>query len=331
MEKLRILQILPMYHPDGEFILNEHADVVKFINFNEQEIINYLSTNRVDGIILRAPAKITPEILEHCYNVKGISGAGVGLDNIDVEFATQKGIPILHAPKINTQATAEHAVSLLLAVVKQITNFDKETRNGNFNYRNGKYTMELQGKNLGLVGFGAIAQKTAKILVHGFEMKALAYVRSITEEKEQIAKQIGVKLTTSLEKVFCKSDVISLHLPFNKETDKLINSSLFSLMKSTAILINTARGGIINEGDLANALRENLFQGAGIDVYSTEPPIPNHPFFDFEQVVLSPHIAGLSLEAARKSSIIVAENLIRFLNGEEVPVIANRKALKDRR
>ncbi|WP_423408343.1 NAD(P)-dependent oxidoreductase [Heyndrickxia sp. MSNUG] len=329
MTKPHIVQILPMYHPDGEDILNKHAEVKMFTEFKETEVCDYLQNNKVDGIILRAPARITPAILDRCHQVKAISGAGVGLDNIDVVYATKKGIPILHAPKLNSTATAEHAVSLLLAVMKKTAYFDRETRSGNFQSRDGAYTSELKGKQLGLVGFGSIAQKAARILVHGFGMRALAYVRRINEEKQQAADRIGVELTTSLERIFSESDAVSIHIPLSKETDKLVNYKLLSLMKKTAVLINTARGGIINELHLAEVLSQNQILGAGIDVFSDEPPPADHPFFRLKQVTMSPHIGGISLEAARQTSILIAENLLRVINGEKLSVIANQDELAE--
>jgi D-3-phosphoglycerate dehydrogenase / 2-oxoglutarate reductase len=327
MNKLHIVQILPMYHPDGENVLNEQAYVKIFHQFNELYIIDYLQNNKVDGIILRAPARITPAILDHCKDVKAISGAGVGLDNIDVDYATLKGIPILHAPKVNSLATSEHAVSLLLALMKNINVFDQETKNGNYGFRDGRFTYELKGKTLGLVGFGSIAQNVAKIMVCGFGMKAIAFVRSITEEKLEAADRLEVELTTSLEKVFSESDAVSLHIPLKKETDKLIDRSLLTLMKDTSVLINTARGGIINEADLVEVLQNNLILGAGIDVFTEEPPPADHPFFQLKQVIVSPHMGGISLEAARQTSILIAENLIRAVKGEQLSVIANQKEL----
>ncbi|WP_077211069.1 hydroxyacid dehydrogenase [Bacillus dakarensis] len=331
MNRLQIIQILPMYHPDGEVLLNSLADVKKFTEFNEEEIIEYLKNHRVDGIILRAPAKITPAILDHCKDIKAISGAGVGLDNIAVDYATKKGIPILHAPKINTGATAEHAVSLLLAVMKNISQFNQETKMGNFAFRDGRSTLELSGKTIGLIGFGTIAQKTAKILVHGFEMKALAYVRNITEERITLAEDIGVELTTSMEKVFQESDAVSLHIPLTEATSKLVDERLLSMMKPSAVLINTARGGVINENDLAAALKEKRILGAGIDVFTEEPPQEDHPFFNLDNVTLTPHMGGISLEATRETSTIIAKNLVRVINGETLPVIANHKALQSRK
>jgi D-3-phosphoglycerate dehydrogenase len=327
MKRPHVLQIFPMNHPDGEKVLNELAKVKKLARYDESEIVDYLQSHQVDGIILRNPARITKTILDNCQGVKAISGAGVGLDNIEVEYATQKGIPILHAPKINSQATAEHAVSLLVAVMKKTTFYDRATRNGNYAIKDGNFPLELQGKTVGIVGFGTIAQITAKILVLGFGMKAVAYVRSITDEKKRIADQYGIELTTSIEEIFSRSDAVSLHLPLTQETDKMIDYSLFKLMKKTAFLINTARGGILNEEDLARALREQLFQGAGIDVYTIEPPPKDHPFFQLENVVLSPHIAGVSLEAASKSSMTIAENLIKVIKGEQIAEIANKHFL----
>ncbi|WP_240508080.1 NAD(P)-dependent oxidoreductase [Virgibacillus indicus] len=327
MKDLHIVQILPMYHPDGEAILNKIAHVTKFETFNEQEIIDFLSKNKVDGIILRAPAKITPAILDACKDVKAISGAGVGLDNIDVAYATKKGIRVLHAPKVNSQATAEHAVSLILAAMKDIPLFHNETKQGNFGYRDGNFTRELYQKKLGLIGFGSIAQKVAKIMKYGFDMDIIVYVRTIHEERKRIAESLDVELTMSMDEVFQKSDIVSLHIPLNNKTKELIDRKYFKMMKPSAVLINTARGGVINEDDLVSALKNKQIHRAGIDVFDNEPPAKDHPFFDLDEIVFTPHVGGISLEAARAMSMITAENLAKAINGEELETIANRKEL----
>jgi D-3-phosphoglycerate dehydrogenase / 2-oxoglutarate reductase len=316
-----------MYHPDGEKLLNRLANVIKFDDFNEKEIIHFLKNHPVEGIILRAPAKITPAILDACENVKAISGAGVGLDNIDVTYATKKGIKILHAPKLNSQATAEHAVSLILATMKNLIAFHKETKQGNYNYRDGKYTLEVHRKKLGLIGFGTIAQKVAKIMKYGFDMDVMAYVRTIKPERKEIADTMGVELTTNMKDIFYDSDVISLHIPLTEETSGLIDRNYFNLMKPSAVLINTSRGGIIQERDLVNALRKKQFLRAGMDVFAIEPPSLNHPFFELEEVIVTPHIGGISEEAAKNTSTVIVENLLKVLNGEKVSTIANAKQL----
>lgn len=327
MEQIHILQILPMYHSAGEQVLNEQAKVTKFDEFNEEEIINFLQNNHVDGIVLRAPARITPAILDACSTVKAISGAGVGLDNIDVEYATEKGIKILHAPKINTVATAEHAVSLILATMKNIVQFHNEMERGNYDYRDGKFTYELRGKKLGLVGFGSISQEVAKIMKNGFQMDVLAYVMRIPEERQQIADEIGVELTLDMERVFKESDVVSLHIPLNEHTDGLIDKRYFDLMKEDAVLINTARGGVINEEDLVEALKEGKIRAAGVDVYRVEPAPADHPFIGVENITKTPHMGGISIEAAQQTSWTVATNLIKAVKGEDVPTIVNKEAL----
>ena len=317
-----------MYHPDGDEKLNNLATVKKFNEFDEQGIIDYLKNNEVDGIILRAPAKITPAILDHCQHVKAISGGGIGLDNIDVSYATGKGIKILHAPKINSLATAEHAVALLLAVMKDITIFDKATRNGNYSYRDGRYTTELKGKILGVVGLGSIAQNVAKIMKNGFEMEVLAYVRTIGPDRQELADSLGIRLTTSMEEVFKESDAITLHIPLTPNTKEIIDKRMFALMKPTAVLINTARGGVINEQDMVDALKGGQFHRAGIDVFAIEPPAENHPFYELEEITMTPHIGGISIEAAQLTSVTIAENLIKAIKGEELPVIVNLRELE---
>lgn len=325
---LHIVQILPMYHPDGDRRLQQLANVKVFKEYEEQAIITYLKENVVDGIVLRAPAKITAEILDNCHHVKAISGAGIGLDNIDVDYATSKGIKVLHAPKLNSHATAEHAVALLLAVMKDISLFHIEMQKGNFSFRDGRYTSELRGKTLGLVGFGSIAQKVATILKNGFEMNVLAYVRTISPERQQLADSLGVTVTTSIEEVFRQSDAISLHIPLTEQTRESIDQKLFAIMKPSAVLINTARGGIINEADLVSALKNKSFSRAGVDVFAVEPPADNHPFYEVDEITITPHIGGISVEAAKKSSVTIAENLIKAIEGEELDVIANLSAFR---
>lgn len=323
MEPIHILQILPMYHSDGEDVLAEYAKVTKFYEFKEEEIIFFLKNNKVDGIILRAPAQITPEIIDACDGVKAISGAGVGLDNIDVDYATKKGIKVLHAPKINTTATAEHAVSLILAVMKNLVRFNSEMEKGNYAYRDGRFTSELKGKKIGLIGFGSISQEVAKIMKYGFNMDVLAYVRRIPEDRKKQAENIGVELTKDMEKVFRECDVISLHIPLNNNTDGTINKKYFDMMKPEAVLINTARGGIINEEDLVEALKNKTIHAAGVDVFRNEPAPPDHPFIGVKEITKTPHIGGISLEAAIETSVTIAVNLIKAVEGEKVETIVN--------
>lgn len=319
----QVVQILPMYHPKGEEVLNELSSVKKFNDFDEATIINYLENNHVDGIILRAPAKITPAIIDAGKHLKAISGAGIGVDNIDVDHATKKGIKVLHAPKINSQATAEHTVGLIMAVMKNIVPFHEEMKKGNFGYRDGRFTFELKGKTLGLVGFGSIAQKVASIMAKAFNMNVMVYVRRMTEERKEIQKELGYQFTMDVNEVFEKSDVISVHIPLNQNTQQFININHFELMKPNAVFINTARGGVINQDDLTQVLRDKRILGAGVDVYDPEPPISNHPYYELDNIVMTPHIGGISEEAARETTETIAKNLIKAIKGEQVETIVN--------
>ncbi|MCF6094859.1 hydroxyacid dehydrogenase [Microaerobacter geothermalis] len=325
---MKILQILSMYHLDGEKILHEHAEVIKTNQYDQEHIISLLLKHKdIKGIILRAPARITSEIIEAASSVKVISGAGVGLDNIEVDSATKKGIAVLHAPKVNTKSTAEHAVGLFFSLYKKILPFDRETRKGNFLIRDQLFSHDLLNKELGLVGWGSIARHVAKICSLGLGMNVRSYVRRVDDEKISAANKLGVRLITNLSEIFSHSDIISVHLPLTEETRGLINRKYFSLMKPSAYFVNTARGAVVNETDLIEALSNRQIAGAGLDVFSEEPPSPNHPLFKLDNVVISPHIGGITEESARLSSTVIANNVIRFLNGEKPQHIANPEVI----
>ena len=318
---MKILQILSMYHPRGEEVLRESAEVIQTDNYDPQHIKKLVSC--VDGIVLRAPAYINADILDAATNVKAISGAGIGLDNIDVSYATKKGIPILHAPKVNVDSTAEHAVALILTLSKKISSFHHEMTKGNFSHRDHIFPTELKGKRLGLIGFGSIAQKVAKVCSRGLEMDVISYVRKIDQEKEELAKRLDVTFSTNIKEVMKTADIISIHLPLTTDTKNFIGIELLSLMKPTAYLINTARGGVINEAALIKVLQEKAIAGAGIDVFVQEPPQKDHPFNDLENVLLTPHIGGITEEAAKKSAVLVSQNLLAALQGNKPPYLGN--------
>ncbi|WP_245922673.1 hydroxyacid dehydrogenase [Alkalicoccus saliphilus] len=318
---MRILQVLPMYHPVGEKYLQQHAEVIKTDNYDPAHLKKLIKD--VDGVLVRAPARLTEEILESAEQVKAVSGAGVGLDNIDVEFASKKGIKVLHAPKVNTVATAEHAVTLILSVAKKITYFHGEMKIGNFDSRNDHYTQEVYGKQLGLVGWGDIAQQVAHICSYGLNMKICAYVRSVNKEKVEAAAKYNVELTTDLNNLLETSDYVSVHLPHTKETEALINKEKLERMKKTSYLVNTGRGGVVDEKALYSALKENKIAGAAVDVFRKEPPGDNHPFYSLNNILMTPHVGGISEEAAKSSSELVAKNLVGAINGKEVPNSAN--------
>lgn len=316
-----------MYHSDGEKILQQGAEVIRTDRIEIPHLCDLVQD--VQGIVLRAPAKVTKEVIDANPYLKVISGAGVGLDNIDVEYATTLGIPVLHAPAVNKTSTAEHAVMLMLALAKSVLPFHEQLKKGNYNARMTIPARELKGKKVGLIGFGHIAQEVAKILKLGFEMDVTAWVRTYKPEKHQIAQQIGIHINTNLEEVFKESDYISIHLPLTAETRMLIDQRLLSIMKPSACLINTARGAIIHQEDLYNVLKNGKIRGAGLDVFDPEPPDKNLPLLSLPNIIVTPHVGGTTVESNQIMASTVATNVLKTLQGLRPQYIANPEVLND--
>jgi D-3-phosphoglycerate dehydrogenase len=326
MVKPRVLQILSMYHEQGQKILEEGAEVIRTDLYDIPHLCNLVKD--VDAIVLRAPAKITREVMDANPKLKLISGAGVGLDNIDVKYATEKGIPVLHAPSVNKVSTAEHAIMLIMALSKSVILLHDEMKKGNYSSRNVIPTRELKGKKVGLIGFGNVAQEVAKRLKLGFEMEVTAWVREFKLSKHGIAHDLEIQVTTNMEEVFAQSDFVSLHIPLNENTKYSINQKLFSLMKPSAYLINTARGAIVNQDDLYTVLKEGAIAGAGLDVFDPEPPEKDLPLLSLPNVIVTPHVGGTTVECNYITSTTIAMNVIRVLQGEKPEFIANPEVLE---
>lgn len=323
----KVLQILPMYDPKGEEILRRGADVVYTDRYDEDHLCQMVQG--VHAIVLRAPAKITRRIIEAADCLEVISGAGVGVDNIDVLAATERGIPVLHAPHLNNNATAEHTVALMLSLSKMVVAGDRAMRRHQFSARDGIRTMELRGKRLGLVGFGRIAQRVAEIARQGFGMQVMMYVRTVDERRRQRAEELQVQLTTDLAELFSTSDIVSLHVPLTPETRHMVNRDILDRMQPHALLINTARGGVVDHDALYQALKEKKLAGAALDVFDPEPPEPLE-LFQMEQVITTPHIGGLTREATEQTAVTVAENVLKVLHGQKVDTVSNPEVFQDR-
>lgn len=326
MKKPKILQILSMYHLAGEEILREGAEVVQTEKVDTASLCELAKD--VDGIVLRAPARVTKEIIDAAPKLKVISGAGVGLDNIDVKYATSRGIMVLHAPSVNGVSTAEHAVMLMMALGKSLIPFHQEMSQGNYNSRISLKSYQLKGKRAGIVGFGSIAKEVAKRVKLGFEMDVTVWVRQYDERKHSFAKELGLTVTTDLDELFRTSDFITLHIPFTPQTKGIIQKSHFQLMKSTAYIINTARGAIINHDDLYRALENEWIAGAALDVFDPEPPPGDWPLLSHPNVVVTPHIAGTTVESNYIMATTVAKNIVNVLRGEKPEYIGNPEVLK---
>ena len=264
-----------------------------------------------DGILIRSATKLTADILENCSNLKVIGRAGVGVDNVDLDVATKNKILVMNTPLGNLEATAELTVGLMFSLYRHIHNANASTHEGKWEKAKFMGT-ELKGKTLGIVGFGNIGQRVAEICkVIG--MKSLTNSYSASGEVLNI---FGAK-KVSTEELISSSDVLSLHTKLNDQTKNMLNKESIATMKSSAVIINCARGGLINESDLKDALNNDVIAGAAIDVYETEPATEN-VMFGAKNLLLTPHLGASSKEAQSNVAIDVANQVADFLKENKI-------------
>ena len=298
-------------HKDGWQILKkENFECFEIKNFEEENLKKKLID--VDGIILRT-ANLQSKVLKYCTNLKIITRHGVGYDNVDLEFLNKNKIALAITSTSNAVSVAEHVLTSFLYLTKNIHLSDKLTREGKFNDKSSLPNFfELFKKNVVIFGFGRIGKEVAK-RCKGFDSNI--YIVDPFVKSDEIEKY-GYKVSDKIEGIKL-ADYISLHLPLNNKTINFINEHEFSIMKNTAIIVNTARGEIINEKYLEKALKEKKIRGAALDVFKIEPPDKDHPIFKLSNVLLSPHNAALTLECRKRMAIEAAENTIYFLNKDK--------------
>ena len=273
-----------------------------------------------DGLLLSTAFKVTKETLDHAPNLKVISRTGVGVDNVDVAEASAKGIMVLNTPSSNALSVAEHAVMFMCALSKQLTYYMDELKAGNFKVRRENKSADLNGKTLGLIGCGRIGRMVAQKCEAAFNMKVIGYDPFISEDIDNI------HILPDMDQVLEQADFVSLHLPLTDETLNLIDKDKLALMKPTAYIINTSRGGIINEQDLADALNSGVIAGAAVDVFSSEPPDDN-PLLTAKNILLTPHSAALTKECTQRVLQDAVTGISDFCSGEKPQHIFNEKQL----
>lgn len=270
----------------------------------------------VDGLICFPYDKINKETIDLAKNLKVISTYSVGFDHIDATYAKKKKIRVGYTPEVLTDATADLSFSLILDVLRRVSEGDRIIRDGKWNVIYGAYDyvgLDLQGKTLGILGVGRIGGTLAK-RAKAFDMKIIYHNRkrlSKTKEKSLKAKYV------SFDELITQSDIISVHVPHTKETDHMFNMKIFRKMKNSAFLINTARGMIVNEKDLVTALKKKMIAGAGLDVFESEPISKKHPLVKLQNVVLAPHIGSSTRETRTKMAEITVKNLNLGINGKK--------------
>lgn len=307
-------------HDDAVAYLKEHFEVVQGTSTEASEIIR--QAQGCAGILIRS-AKITAEIMDAIPTLKVIAKHGMGVDNIDVAHATEKGVLVVNAPYSNMNAVAEHIVTLLLALSKRIVRMDRLTREGQFTQRNIYKTTELKNATVGIIGMGKISRLVVKKL-SGFEMRIIA---SDPFVKQEDVGELPVTMV-STEEVYRTADFVIVHTSLFPSTFHLVGAEQFQMMKPTAYIINAARGPIIDEAAMIEALKTGGIAGAGLDVFEQEPPAPDNPLFKMDNVIVSPHNAALCDGALRVMAMDSAQGITEYLTGQAVSYPVNREVLE---
>jgi D-3-phosphoglycerate dehydrogenase len=270
------------------------------------------------ALIVRSQTKVTEEVLARAPELKVVARAGIGLDNVDVEAATRRGVMVVNAPQSNIVSAAEHTMALLLAQARNVPQAHAALKSGAWE-RERFQGVELHGKTLGIVGLGRVGTMVAQRAL-AFGMRLVAFDPYVSKER---AKAIGVELMPNLEALLVQSDFVTIHLPRTPETEGLIGERELALMKDGARIVNTSRGGIVDEKALVIALRDGKLGGAALDVFATEPVPHANPLLVFEQVVVTPHLGASTQEAQDKAGTAIAEMVRLALHGEFVPYAVN--------
>ncbi len=302
---------------EGVSILEKHKEFTVDCDFglSAEELKNRIKD--YDALIIRSGTTVTADILESADNLKVIGRAGVGLDNVDLQAATKKGIVAMNTPAGNTTSTAEHTMSMILALSRNIPQACASLKSGKWE-RSKFGGVEVYGKTLGVVGFGRIGSTVAKFAkVFGMDVKVYDPFLSL-----EIANQKGVEMV-DLDIIVKESDYITFHIPKTAETKNLISDKEFDLMKKTVRIINCARGGIVQESALVTALKENKIMGCALDVYESEPLAADSPLLKFDNCIMTPHLGASTSEAQVNVAIEIAEAVSNVLLGKGIANAAN--------
>ena len=288
-------------------------------------ISNHLRMSGAVAIVSRL-GRLDESVMDAAPQLRVISKHGVGVDNIDLAAAASRGIPVLVATGANAVSVAEHAIALLLAVVKRILPLDKSLREGRWE-KPGYLGQELAGATLGFMGMGAIAQATARI-AKGLSLNLIGYDPYVADT---VFDDLGIRRCAAFEDLLADSNILSLHCPLNDQTRSIVNAAAIARMPKGSFVINTARGAVIDEVALLDAVQSGHLAGAGLDSFATEPPAQDHPFWSEPRIVVTPHIGGVTREAGARVGVEAVRGILQILDGKPVAPerIANRALLAD--
>ena len=319
------IAIIGPHHQNGWDVLHKmNFEVFEIKDLSKSNLIKELK--EVEGIAVRT-AVLDEEILSQCLKLKIVARHGVGYDSVDINYLNRKKIALAVTGTSNAVTVAEHTMAMFLYLAKNIDKSNNLTKKGDFDKRGDlSDSFELYKKNVLILGFGRIGQALAKRCL-GFEANIYVYDPFVNKQIIETNKCNKIDFADGLG----LADFISIHMPLNKETKNLIAKEELKQMKENCILVNTARGGIINEKDLIWALTNRIIYGAGLDVFETEPPLKNNPLFQLDNVILTPHNAALTIECLKRMAVETCENITYYLTNNDLlnkNNIINKKLLE---
>lgn len=317
------LLVIGQIHDAGyaQLAAREDVDVVRLDAPTKESVAAEIMD--ADAIAIRT-FQLGRDLLEKAEKLRIVSRHGVGFDNVDVAYLTERKIPLTVVGNVNAVTVAEHALFLMLTLAKHGFAYDQATRADDWKYRDAFAATELTGKTVLICGFGRIGRGVAR-RCGAFDMK-VAICDPMVDDTVVFAD--GYEYVEHLEDGLKRADYVTLHLPMTAETEGMINADTLALMKPTAYLINTARGGLVEEAALVAALQANTIGGAGLDVFEAEPPAADNPLFTLPNVVLSPHIAGLTQECAMRMAQVTIRNTLDLFDGQlDRDLVVNRDVL----
>jgi D-3-phosphoglycerate dehydrogenase len=318
----KVLVVQP-FHEDGMKLLEARADVsVEIVDGALEELANKIAD--ADGVTMRT-SSLPAAVIERAERLKIVARHGVGYDNIDVDALTRRGIPLAIAADANATAVAEHTLFFMLALAKQGLRYDRATRAGGWEVRNSLEAVDLLGRRVLVMGFGRIGREVAKRCA-AFGMQVMVYDPYVQANLIEAAGDW--RSVPDFQAVLSETDVLTVHLPLGPDSRSLIGAAELAALPGHAFVINAARGGIVDETALHDALVSGKIAGAALDVFDQEPPPEDHPLFALENVILSPHSAGLSKEAAIRMAVSTARNVLAGIDGRLDPaMVINREVL----
>ncbi len=304
-------------HPAGIELLKTECEVIQGSDISVPALKAALAD--VDGVLVRV-APMSAEVMDAARRLKVIAKHGVGTDNIDIAAATERKIVVCNTPEANSEGVAELAITLMMALSRRLAACDAFMRAGKWSGKDDLMGGELVGKTLSIVGTGRIGSRLAQICQTAFDMKVLAYDPYVSAENMSAR---GITKVETIDELLPAADFVSIHTPLTPATRHSIGAKQFDLMKRTAYLINAARGPVVDEAALIEALRAGKIAGAGLDVFEQEPPAADNPLFKMDNVILLPHMGGASYESMERMATHAAAGLLSVLRGERPKYLMN--------